>query len=210
MFQHGFDRSDQASLVRVLLPANGGIFPEISAGQHRFTIRFVRWRGVDCAPRAGQSRRTVSARDLLIARLALAQEASAASRSTIGQSASSNANSRHSATVTHLQRLPFARMSVTAIAQHAPDVEADALVGIVVSELEQCLCFEHIDAELLVELALQRSERRLAGLKLATWKLPRARERRTHGTTVDEPTPCTVADQSDDDVDDSRGTHAAS
>ena len=50
MFQHGFDRSDQASLVRVLLPSNGGIFPEISAGQHRFTIRFVRWRGVDARP----------------------------------------------------------------------------------------------------------------------------------------------------------------
>jgi cell division protein ZapD len=50
LFQHGFDRSDQASLVRVLLPANGGIFPEISAGQHRFTIRFVRWRGVDARP----------------------------------------------------------------------------------------------------------------------------------------------------------------
>jgi cell division protein ZapD len=50
MFHHGFDRSDQASLVRVLLPAGGGIFPEISAGQHRFTIRFVRWRGVDSRP----------------------------------------------------------------------------------------------------------------------------------------------------------------
>ena len=50
MFQHGFDRTDQASLVRVLLPASGGIFPEISAGQHRFTIRFVRWRGVDARP----------------------------------------------------------------------------------------------------------------------------------------------------------------
>lgn len=50
LFHHGFDRNDQASLVRVLLPANGGIFPEISAGQHRFTIRFVRWRGVDARP----------------------------------------------------------------------------------------------------------------------------------------------------------------
>ena len=50
LFQHGFDRTEQASLVRVLLPANGGIFPEISAGQHRFTIRFVRWRGVDARP----------------------------------------------------------------------------------------------------------------------------------------------------------------
>lgn len=50
LFQHGFDRTEQASLVRVLLPANGGVYPEISAGQHRFTIRFVRWRGVDSRP----------------------------------------------------------------------------------------------------------------------------------------------------------------
>ena len=50
LFQHAFDRTEQASLVRVLLPANSGIFPEVSAGQHRFTIRFVRWRGVDSRP----------------------------------------------------------------------------------------------------------------------------------------------------------------
>ena len=50
LYQHSFDRSEQASLVRVLLPAGLGMFPEISAGQHRFTIRFVRWRGVDSRP----------------------------------------------------------------------------------------------------------------------------------------------------------------
>jgi cell division protein ZapD len=50
LFHHGFDRTEQVSLVRVQLPASGGIFPEISAGQHRFTIRFVRWRGVDSRP----------------------------------------------------------------------------------------------------------------------------------------------------------------
>lgn len=50
LYQHSFDRSDQASLVRVLLPSSGGMYPEISAGQHRFNIRFVRWRGVDARP----------------------------------------------------------------------------------------------------------------------------------------------------------------
>jgi cell division protein ZapD len=50
LYQHSFDRNEQASLVRVLLPAGSGMFPEISAGQHRFTIRFVRWRGVDARP----------------------------------------------------------------------------------------------------------------------------------------------------------------
>jgi len=47
LFQHAFERNDQANLVRILLPANGGLYPEVSAGQHRFTVRFVRWRGVD-------------------------------------------------------------------------------------------------------------------------------------------------------------------
>jgi len=50
LFQHGFDRTEQPSLVRIQLSANGGVFPEVSASQHRFTIRFVRWRGVDARP----------------------------------------------------------------------------------------------------------------------------------------------------------------
>jgi cell division protein ZapD len=50
LYQHSFDRNEQASLVRVLVPVGGGLFPEISAGQHRFTVRFVRWRGVDARP----------------------------------------------------------------------------------------------------------------------------------------------------------------
>jgi cell division protein ZapD len=50
LYQHSFDRSEQTNLVRVLLPANAGIYPEISAGQHRFTVRFLRWRGVDERP----------------------------------------------------------------------------------------------------------------------------------------------------------------
>jgi cell division protein ZapD len=49
-YQHSFDRSEQTNLVRVLLPANAGIYPEISAGQHRFTVRFLRWRSVDERP----------------------------------------------------------------------------------------------------------------------------------------------------------------
>lgn len=47
LYQHNLDRNEQASLVRVLLPATAGMYPEISAGPHRFTVRFVRWRGVD-------------------------------------------------------------------------------------------------------------------------------------------------------------------
>jgi cell division protein ZapD len=50
LYHHSFDRNEQVSLVRVLLPADAGIYPEISAGQHRFTVRFVRWRGVAARP----------------------------------------------------------------------------------------------------------------------------------------------------------------
>lgn len=49
-YQHSFDRSEQMNLVRVVLSSNAGIYPEISAGQHRFTVRFLRWRGVDERP----------------------------------------------------------------------------------------------------------------------------------------------------------------
>jgi len=50
LYHHSFDRTEQTNLVRVLLPANAGAYPEISAGQHRFTVRFLRWRGVDERP----------------------------------------------------------------------------------------------------------------------------------------------------------------
>lgn len=50
LYQHNLNRNDQVNLVRVLLPAKAGLFPEISAGQHRFTIRFAQWRGVDQRP----------------------------------------------------------------------------------------------------------------------------------------------------------------
>ncbi|HEX6996731.1 MAG TPA: cell division protein ZapD [Gammaproteobacteria bacterium] len=50
LYHHNLGRDEQANLVRVLLPANAGIFPEVSAGQHRFTVRFVRWRGVETRP----------------------------------------------------------------------------------------------------------------------------------------------------------------
>ena len=44
-------RSQRAGEPRASAAArHGGVFPEISAGQHRFTIRFVRWRGVDARP----------------------------------------------------------------------------------------------------------------------------------------------------------------
>ena len=51
MYQHSMDRSEQPTLVRVVVEADVGAFPEISAGKHRFTIRFVTWEGIDARPK---------------------------------------------------------------------------------------------------------------------------------------------------------------
>jgi cell division protein ZapD len=40
-FQRGLDPNAPNQLIRVLLPPGGTLFPEISAGRHRFTIRFL-------------------------------------------------------------------------------------------------------------------------------------------------------------------------
>lgn len=50
LYQHTLPRNEQFSLVRILLPARYGIFPEVSASQHRFVVRFVQWRGVNERP----------------------------------------------------------------------------------------------------------------------------------------------------------------
>jgi len=51
LYQHTLAKTEPFNLVRVLLTAKAGLFPEISAGQHRFTVRFAQWRGVDERPR---------------------------------------------------------------------------------------------------------------------------------------------------------------
>lgn len=40
-FQRGLDNAASHQLIRVLLPSDTGVFPEISAGRHRFAIRFL-------------------------------------------------------------------------------------------------------------------------------------------------------------------------
>lgn len=51
LYHHSLNRTEQFNLVRVLLPATTRHFPEVSAGQHRFTIRFVEWIGVEARPK---------------------------------------------------------------------------------------------------------------------------------------------------------------
>lgn len=43
IFQLQFDRETPCQLVRVTMPAQGDLFPEISGSQHRCTIRFLHW-----------------------------------------------------------------------------------------------------------------------------------------------------------------------
>jgi cell division protein ZapD len=50
MYQHNMEGGAEPNLVRVLLPADEGIYPEISAGKHRFTVRFVKWQGTEKRP----------------------------------------------------------------------------------------------------------------------------------------------------------------
>jgi cell division protein ZapD len=49
VFQLQFDRENPCQLVRITLPADTDLFPEISGNQHRCTIRFLNW--LDAAAR---------------------------------------------------------------------------------------------------------------------------------------------------------------
>lgn len=50
LYQTNLHGDTRPRLIRVLLPVGGGIYPEISAGKQRFTLRFVHWRGTDVRP----------------------------------------------------------------------------------------------------------------------------------------------------------------
>jgi cell division protein ZapD len=47
MYQHSMQKDSQCRLLRVTLPPNSTLFPEISGSQHRFTVRFLEWSAVD-------------------------------------------------------------------------------------------------------------------------------------------------------------------
>ncbi len=51
VFMIGFDRDAPAQLLRIALPADEGLFPEISGGgQHRCNVRFLKWNGLNARP----------------------------------------------------------------------------------------------------------------------------------------------------------------
>ncbi len=47
MYQHNMQKDANCRLLRVSVPANGRLFPEISGSQHRFTVRFLEWSAID-------------------------------------------------------------------------------------------------------------------------------------------------------------------
>ncbi|MGD2167644.1 MAG: cell division protein ZapD, partial [Gammaproteobacteria bacterium] len=49
-YQTNLDRNMQLNLIRLRLARNSSVFPEISAGKHRLTVRFVEWKGTDARP----------------------------------------------------------------------------------------------------------------------------------------------------------------
>ncbi|HWP94804.1 MAG TPA: cell division protein ZapD [Gammaproteobacteria bacterium] len=58
MYQMTFDAGPACQLIRVLLPADAGVFPEISGSKHRFTIRFL--ERAELAQRPRQTARDIA------------------------------------------------------------------------------------------------------------------------------------------------------
>jgi cell division protein ZapD len=49
-FQLAFERDSPSQLLRIALPAGTDLFPEVSGGTHRCSIRFLRWTGPNVRP----------------------------------------------------------------------------------------------------------------------------------------------------------------
>ena len=47
MYQHSMQKDAHCRLLRINLPDDSTLYPEISGSQHRFTVRFLEWSSVD-------------------------------------------------------------------------------------------------------------------------------------------------------------------
>ena len=56
-FAINFDRDTPLQLLRICLPGESGLYPEISGSHHRCSVRFLRWNGL--ATRASQAEEDV-------------------------------------------------------------------------------------------------------------------------------------------------------
>ena len=55
MYQHNMQKSSHCRLLRINLPGNSTLYPEISGSQHRCTVRFLEWSTIDArAVQTGQ------------------------------------------------------------------------------------------------------------------------------------------------------------
>ena len=54
LYSHSLGKADNYELLRVLITQASGLYPEISAGAHRFTVRFARWQGTDVRARQSE------------------------------------------------------------------------------------------------------------------------------------------------------------
>lgn len=50
VYQHAMNRDSSNALIRVSLPLGCGLYPEISGGQHRFTVRLMEWGSSSSRP----------------------------------------------------------------------------------------------------------------------------------------------------------------
>jgi cell division protein ZapD len=50
VYQHSMNRDGATTLIRIGLPADSKLYPEISGGQHRFTVRLMQWNAEDSRP----------------------------------------------------------------------------------------------------------------------------------------------------------------
>lgn len=47
MYQHRMQKDATCRLLRVTLPSDSSLYPEISGSQHRFTVRFLEWSSIE-------------------------------------------------------------------------------------------------------------------------------------------------------------------
>jgi cell division protein ZapD len=53
-FSITFERDNPLQLLRISLPASGGLYPEISGSHHRCSVRFLTWNGLASRPTQAQ------------------------------------------------------------------------------------------------------------------------------------------------------------
>src|SRR5205814_10289476 len=96
----------------------------------------------------------------------------------------------------------FAHLQLAAPGSPLAEVQADARVRVVDARVLPRLRIDDVDAQLLVQLARQRGDDRLAALELAARKLPPAGVHLARRPRREQEAPAPVDQDADGDVDD--------